>query len=312
MISCPVQDVLTTSLERAGYSIDYDPEISYTELQSCIESYDILIISTSIPIDKDLLERAKSLKAIGRLGSGLDHIDLDYARQKGIEIISTPESNSRAVAEHVLSMLLSYNTHLCRAQREVKDGVWLRSPNTGTELLHKKIGIIGFGHNGSLTARLLSSIGMEVKVYDPYVDIQTTEKIQIAESLEELLSDIDYLSFHVPLSSETHYYFDKSLIDLTQRPFVLVNISRGEVVNTQDLIEGLEAEKIQAALLDVIEDEKKQIQNEVWIPKDEVQQELKSHPRVFISPHIAGYSFEAKYAMNKILADKLLKFLRGF
>ncbi len=311
IITCPSQEVLTQPWQNLKVHIDHEPHIDYEQLSQRIADYDAMVISTSVLIDKPLLQKAHKLKVIGRLGSGLDHIDLSYAASEGIKIISTPEANSRAVAEHVLAMMLSYHNNICKAQREVKSGNWLRNPNMGTQLHDKHIGIIGYGHNGSLTAQLLHAIGMQVKVYDPYVTYPQSSQIRFVDTMQELMTDIDFLSFHVPLTDETYHYFSRDIIKKATKPLVLINISRGEVVDTEALLEALDQEKILAALLDVIEDEKTQIENEVWVPKNEAQIKLREHPKALITPHIAGYSYEAKTAMNQILGRKMADFLGG-
>ncbi len=306
LITCPTRPVLIDKLSAAEVSIEHRADIDYDQLMDIIADYDIIVVSTSIDIDKALIDKATRLKIIGRLGSGLDHIDTVAARDQGILILSTPQANSRAVAEHVLGMILSHQHHICRAQHEVKQGLWRRTPNTGIEILDKKIGIIGYGNNGSLTAKLLSDVGMQVSVYDPYVEYLQVEGITFYTDIKSLLADIDFLSFHVPLTSETHHYFSAELTRHLTRPLTLINISRGEVVDTAHLLAMLESHTVTSALLDVIENERAAIHQGTWPATDPLEKQLRSHPRVLITPHIAGYSHESKEKMSSQLADKIL------
>ncbi len=311
LITCPCDDILIDNLREAQTDVRYSPDISQQELLEVVGDFEILVISTSIVINKVLIENANKLKIVGRLGSGLDHIDTEALAAAGIKLFSTPSANARSVAEHVAGMLLSYTKNITRAEIEVKEGKWYREANRGTEIENKNIGIIGYGHNGSTTAKLLLAMGMNVKVYDPYIQA-SDNRIQFCETLDELMLDIDFLSFHVQLNSETHHYLDKTLITKASRPFVVINISRGEVVDSQALLDALEAGDVRAALLDVIENEKAQVRDFKWTPKSSVQRSLQNNPDVWITPHIAGYSQEAKFKMSHQLSLMLVHEIEYF
>ncbi len=311
LIACPCHSVLTDRLESAGLRVVHRPDITYSEALEIVSEYEIMVISTSISIDRPLIDRAQQLRVLGRLGSGLDHIDQKVLAERDILLLSTPEANARAVAEHVVGMLISYTKNISRAEQEVHEGIWRREANRGQEIEHKKVGIIGYGNNGSLTAGLLRALGMQVKVYDPYV-YEVAEGLEICQTLDALMEDIDFLTFHVPLDEETHHYLDHELIAKSSRPFVVINISRGEIVDTGALLEALDRGDIRAALLDVIENEKGEINNQTWQPNDDIQKQLRDHPQVYITPHIAGYSIEAKYKMSEIMAVKILEVIKNF
>jgi D-3-phosphoglycerate dehydrogenase len=300
LISAPCHEWLLEKL-GATHTISNRPDIGYEELLDAIGHATGLVVSTRLPIDATVLQRAANLKWIARLGSGLELIDVPLAESMGIRVISSPEGNRNTVAEHALGMALSLLNKLQSAALEVKDGKWIRAANRGTELRGKTVGIIGYGHTGSAFARLLQPFGVTVLAYDKYRFGFGSGYIKEAQA-EQIQRYADIISWHVPLTPETRHMANLAFFNGCAHKPLILNTSRGQVLNLADLKTALLAGSISSAGLDVLENEKP----DTWQGGElELMQWLLAQPNVLITPHIAGYSREAHLRMAQVVYEKL-------
>lgn len=301
LITAKAHPYLIETLEKKGYEVVYAPNISYDDLLYNMPKVVGLVVTTRLKIDKVIIDLAPQLKWIGRLGSGMELIDTEYAGLKNICCVSSPEGNRNAVAEHALGMLLSMMNNIIKSAAEVKDRKWLRDENRGIELFGKTIGIIGFGNTGESFAKLLSSFGVTMLAYDKYKTDFGGKFIREA-SLDQICKYADVISFHVPLSDETKFMADEAFFAKLENTPFLINTSRGNVIETTALINALKEHKIKGVALDVIENEK--LETLSVIQKEQFEY-LTSSDKVLITPHIAGYSNEAFLKMSEVLISKL-------
>ncbi|MCB9227252.1 MAG: hypothetical protein H6578_08830 [Chitinophagales bacterium] len=302
LITDSVHNILIEDIEKAGYLCTYLPNIQQQEVEKIIAEYEILIINSKINVDKQFLNKAEKLKIIGRLGSGMEIVDIPYAESKGIKVYNSPEGNRDAVAEHAIGMLLGLFNQLIYANNEVKNFIWQREQRRGEELKGKTIGLIGYGNTGKVMAKKLYGFDVQVLFYDKYLKTED-DKYAKQVNLQDIYNEAEVLSFHVPYNKETHYYFSEGFINKMKHPFYLINTSRGKVVNTKDLTNGLNNKKILGACLDVFENEKLQTYTN---EEKKMYEELFSHKNVIVSPHIAGWTHQSKYKLAKILSNKIL------
>ncbi|SMP06970.1 D-3-phosphoglycerate dehydrogenase [Muriicola jejuensis] len=274
------------------------------EVEKIIHEFEGVIIRSRFKIDKTFLEKATRLKFIGRVGAGLENIDVDYAREKGIFLAAAPEGNRNAVGEQALGMLLSLMNNLNKADREVRQGIWDREGNRGWELDGKTVGLIGYGNTGQAFAKKLSGFDVEILCHDILEGVGNAFARQVG--IEELQEKADVVSLHVPQTSLTLGMVNTSFIKNFAKPFWFLNTARGKCVKTADLVEALKTGKVLGAGLDVLEYEKTSFED--LFEKGAMPEDFKylvNSDRVLLSPHIAGWTQESKVKLAQTLVDKI-------
>jgi D-3-phosphoglycerate dehydrogenase len=300
LISDRTHPVLEERLQEAGIAVSVEPDHNYASLIQAAQGYDGLVVRSKVVIDRHFIDAVPSLRCIGRVGAGMETIDVEHAESKGIRCLNSPEGNRDAVGEHTVGLLLALLNNIARADAEVRQGLWRREENRGLELGNLTVGIIGYGNMGQAFAKRLQGFGCHIMAYDKYKDVGAT--------LEQLQSEADIVSFHVPLTDETHHYLDSSFIASMRKPFFLLNTSRGAVVDTEALVAGMESGKVRGAALDVLEYEDMTKDGIGEVPP--ALDYLRHSPRTVLTPHVAGWTVESKYKLAAVLADKIIDTLK--
>lgn len=297
-----VDDLHPVFKERAtaqGFEVDDFPNITRQETLDIIANYTGIAVRTKFRIDEELFKATPNLKFVARAGAGLDNIDEAYAAAHNIHLMNAPEGNCDAVGEHAIGMLLSLANNFRQADMQIRQGTWDREGNRGWELKGKTVGIIGYGFMGSSFARKLSGFGVKVIAYDKYKtgfsDAYATEV-----SMEEIVKHSDVLSLHIPLTAETRQMVDDEYFFHFKKPIFFISTARGEVTNTQAVLNAIASGKIMGAALDVLEVEKfPKLAEQAWYPA------LVNSGKVLLTPHIAGWTFDSYCKISEVLADKL-------
>ena len=296
--------LLLEQLNALGLVNETNYTVSKEELLKIIHEYDGIIIRSRLPIDSELLDAASKLKFIGRVGAGLENIDVAYARQKGIFLAAAPEGNRNAVGEHSLGLLLSLMNKIQKADKEVRDGQWDREGNRGEELDGKTVCLIGYGNTGKAFAKKLRGFDVEVLCYDILGGVGDENARQVG--MLEVFQKCDVLSLHVPQTTETIGMLNEAYLKSFQKDIWILNTARGKCIVTKDLVEALKSGKVKGAGLDVLEYEKTSFENlfqDNELPAD--FEYLVQSDNVVLSPHVAGWTIESKIKLAQTIVDKV-------
>lgn len=303
LITDNVHSCLIEGFKADGYDINYSPSMTLEDVHKVIHQYQGIIINSKIKCTQELIDKAALLQFIGRLGSGLEIIDVEYAASRGIAVYSAPEGNCNAVAEHAIGMLLALFNNLNRANTQVKSFVWNREQNRGIELSGKTVGIVGFGHTGSSFARKLAGFDVKVLAYDKFKNDYAKDFDYVEESNPaeiQLLSDV--ISFHLPLTKETHFLVDQEYLMNCKDGVYIINTSRGRVLKLEDLLFTLSIKKVAGVCLDVFENEKFET---LRLDEKVVLTKLLQLDEVLVSPHIAGWTHQSLRKIAETLLTKI-------
>lgn len=289
-------------LEKNGLVVHDLSGLTESETREAIGKMDAIVVRSRFPFDRQFMEENRHLQCIGRWGSGLENIDLEAAEDVGIAVVNAPEGNRQAVAEHALLLLLSMMRHMPRIDQEVRRGVWQREQNRGTELYGKTVGIIGYGHTGSAFARVLAGFRVKVLAYDKYRSGFSDDHIEEA-TLDEIFKYADVISLHLPQSEETKHYVDADFIARLQKPIYLLNTARGQLIDPQALLDGLDSDVIIRAGLDVLPFESSSFEQ---LDNNPQKAAFLQHPHMVFSPHIAGWTQESNVKMAEWLVGRMV------
>jgi len=301
LICDQVAPILNDILQKNGLKITYEPEITPDQIKEKIGTFDIVIVRSRTKLTRDMIEKADKCKIIARVGVGLDNIDQDAAKTKGIKVINAAEGAINAVAELVLGLMLSLAREISRADREIRNGKWLKKELMGTELSGKYLGIVGLGNIGKRLAKHARALNMNIIGYDvvPIADEFVREVGLIKTDLDTLLSSSDYISFHVPFTNDTHHLVNSQRLEKMKKTAYLINTSRGEIIDEEALYAALKDGKIAGAALDVFEKE------------PATGNKLATLSNVICTPHIGAQTKEAQTLAANVIAEKIIMILRG-
>ena len=300
-----VHPILAERLTQAGFECALHYQTSFEDLKNILPFATGIVIRSRFTIHEDFLAYCPALEFIARAGSGLENIDAQLCKARNIKLYNSPEGNRNAVAEHALGMLLGLLNKLHKADKEVRAGIWDREANRGEELDGKTIGLIGYGNNGAAFAKKLRGFDVKVMAYDKYKTGFGDHFVQEC-TIEAIQEQADVLSFHIPQNRETKQFFNAAFLQKMKKPFYLLNLSRGKIVETSTLVLGLKSGQIKGAGLDVLEYEKKSFEAffDQDMPADFLY--LVQADNVSLSPHVGGWTTESYIKLSSVLADKIL------
>ena len=301
LICDQVNTTLREILEKNGLKVTYEPEITPEQIAEKIGTFEVVVVRSRTKITRELVEKADKCKIIARVGVGLDNIDEEAAKEKNIRVINAVEGATTAVAELVIGLMLSMAREIPRADREIRNGNWIKKELMGSELKGKYLGIIGLGNIGKRLGRLARALNMNIIGYDVIpIDDEFSKEVGLMKAdLDTLLSSADYVSFHVPLLDSTRHMINAEKLKMMKNTARIINTSRGGVIDEEALYNSLKEGNIAGAALDVFEVE------------PATENKLITLPNFIATPHIGAQTKEAQLLAANIIAEKIIQILRG-
>lgn len=301
LITDAVHPDMITLFQNAGVEVNYQPDFNQEQTLSIIQDYDLLVINSKIQVDASFMDQASNLKIVGRLGSGKEIIDMEYATKKNIQFHNSPEGNRDAVAEHALGLLLGLLNNIPKSFEQVKNGKWIREANRGHELKYHTVALLGYGNTGKAFANLLQVFGCKILAYDKFLQGFSSPHVEETDMLQ-IFQEATIVSLHLPLTSLTNHLINDEFIAAFQNNFYLLNTSRGKIVDETALLNALKSSKIKGFASDVLNNEKLDTytKDETLRLNDILQY------NTIITPHIAGWTYESKKKLAHILANKMI------
>lgn len=304
-----VHEVLAERLTHSGFNCIHAHNESREKCEALVQNAHGIVIRSRFRMDASFLDHAKELKFIARSGAGMENIDEAYCEDRNIMLFNAPEGNRNAVGEHALGMLLTLFNKLLQGDQQIRAGKWDREGNRGVELDGKSVGIIGYGNNGSAFAKKLLGFDVKVFAYDKYKEGFHSEEVR-ESTMNDIYLNCDIVSLHIPQTNQTIGLIDEEFISSMKKPFYLINLSRGKIVKTDSLVEGLRSGKVLGACLDVLEYEKASFESFFEQELPESFRYLLNSDRVVLSPHVGGWTTESYFKLSDVLADKILSWHR--
>ena len=301
LICDQVNPILKEILDKNGLKVTYEPEITTEQIAEKIGNFNVVVVRSRTKLVKELIEKADNCQIIARVGVGLDNIDQDAAKAKNIKVINAVEGAITAVAELVIGLMLSMAREIPRADREIRNGNWIKKEMMGSELKGKYLGIVGLGNIGKRLGRLARALNMNIIGYDTVpIDEEFSKEVGLMKAdLDTLLASSDYVSLHVPLLDSTKHMINSEKLRLMKKTAHIVNTSRGGVIDEEALYNALKDGNLASAALDVFEVE------------PAIGNKLTNLPNFVATPHIGAQTKEAQSLAANVIAEKIIQILRG-
>jgi len=301
LICDQVNPILKEVLEKNGLKVTYEPEITPEQIAEKIGNFEVVVVRSRTKMTREFIEKADKCKIIARVGIGLDNIDQDAAKEKNIRVINAVEGAITAVAELVIGLMISMAREIPRADREIRNGNWVKKELMGSELKGKYLGIVGLGNIGKRLGRLARALNMNIIGYDVIpIDDEFSKEVGLMKAdLDTLLTSADYVSFHVPLLDSTHHMINAEKLKMMKNTARIINTSRGGVIDEGALYNSLKDGSLAGAALDVFEVE------------PATENKLITIPNFIATPHTGAQTKEAQLLAANIIAEKIIQILRG-
>jgi len=301
LICDQVNPILKEVLEKNGLKVTYEPETTPEQVAEKIGNFEVVVVRSRTKMTRELIANADKCKIIARVGIGLDNIDQDAAKEKNIRVINAVEGAITAVAELVIGLMISMAREIPRADREIRNGNWIKKELMGSELKGKYLGIVGLGNIGKRLGRLARALNMNIIGYDVIpIDEEFSKEVGLMKAdLDTLLTSADYVSFHVPLLDSTHHMINAEKLKLMKNTARIINTSRGGVIDEEALYNSLKEGNMAGAALDVFEVE------------PATGNKLTTLPNFVATPHMGAQTKEAQLLAANIIAEKIIQVLRG-